>query len=132
MSQRQSFIRKNGNDFTYDYLIPNGFISKFEITDSNFRREFATLNYNGLKTKIDPETQYRKYDLKYIHPTNFNGELSKKINRYSKPYMDQVYEDASIKNDGTTIAYKRVIEEPSNDYYYFRMGLADYERNSFE
>ena len=35
----------NGYDFVYDYLIPNGLISKLEITDSNFRREFATLNY---------------------------------------------------------------------------------------
>ena len=132
MSQRQSFIRKNGNDFVYDYLIPNGFISKFEITDSNFRREFATLNYNGLKTKIDPETQYRKYDLKYIHPTNFNGELSVKINQSSKPYMDKSFDDSSKEKDPTTMAYKRVIEEPSNDYYYFRLGLADYESNSNE
>lgn len=132
MSQRQSFLRKNGDEFVYDYLVPNGFISKFEITDSNFRREFATLNYNGLKTKIDPDTQYRKYDLKYVHPTNFNGELSKKIAQDSKPYNADSNDDSSKKRDENTMAYKRVIEEPSNDYYYFRMGLADYESNSDE
>lgn len=134
MSQRQSFIRSNGYDFVYDYLIPNGLISKLEITDSNFRREFATLNYNGLKTKIDHETLYRKYDLKYIHPTNFGGELAKKIDQYSEPYYNvkALFDDSSKKKDATTLAYKRVAEEPSKDYYYFRMGLSDYESDPSE
>jgi hypothetical protein len=127
MSQRQAFVRKSNDTFEYDYLVPNGLITKFEITDSNFRREFATMNYNRLRTKIDDATQYRKYDLKYVHPINFNGELSGYINQTSKPYYNNAYDDTERTKYPDRMAYTRTIEEPSNDYYYFRMGLIDAE-----
>lgn len=128
MSQRQSFVRKDGDDFKYDYLAPNGYISKLEITEANFRRVFASLNYNGLKTKVDKDTLYRKYDLKYIHPTNFNGELSDKVNNWS--YNNVKYDDSTRQKDPNTLLYSKALETGSSDYYYFRMGLSDYEHLS--
>lgn len=133
MSQRQPFLRKDGNSFKNDYLIPNGFISKAEITDSNFRRVFATLNYNGLKTKIDDITQYPRYELKYLHPTGFIGELKNVINQQSAPYYMDFTDDETGEKDSTTMAYRRVLEDRSLDYYYFRMGFADIEdKSNFE
>lgn len=134
-SQRQSFPRKNGNDFEYEYLMPNGLITRPEITDSDFRRVFATMNYNGLKTKKDEKTLYRKYDLKYIHPTNFDGPLYGRLywrdsrngkscaDNYINQYSDDSEKESAVHKKSSAKLYVRAIEESSNDYYYFRLGL---------
>ena len=64
LSQYQKLVSEvtESGEFNYIRRIPNGLISKFEINDSNFRNIFATLNFNGLRTAIDPETHYRYYD----------------------------------------------------------------------
>jgi len=139
MSQRQSTVHKEGDNFKYDFLAPNGYISKFEITDSNFRRAFATMNYNGLKTKVDKDSLYRRYDIKYIHPTNFEGSLKSKVQLTNgNPYYDTKNDDTEtserhlqIKNERPELfdakLYVRGIDDESSDYYYFRMGLSDCE-----
>ena len=92
------------------YITPIGIISKDEISDNNFRRIFATLNSNKLKTKKN-KNGYYVYDLKTINPTNFGGELSKQYNsfQYQKP-----------KDDSVQI--RRVGEFQDKEYIKFRFG----------
>lgn len=117
MSQRQLLLTKkeDSDDIHYNYLIPNGLISKYEVSDSNFRKMFATMNHNGLKTKLNTETSYPEYDFTPIIPTNFAGELSTFVN-------NDVY-NQKITNEGYADTYRSVIESVSHDYYCFRMGI---------
>lgn len=136
MSQRQSIPRSysNGN-FEYLNLTPTGLISKDEISDTNFRSMFATLNFNGLKTKYDEKTGYLRYDFSYIRPVNFNGELNsfveKSLSGERKYYFKDGVGDKDTKNefwtenDNTEVdnSIRRSIESSSDDYYRFRLGL---------
>ena len=81
MSQRHELNIQSDNEgeFTEYATIPLGLISKDEISDSNYRRLFATMNNNKLKTKINKETGYPIYDFIYLNPTNFNGELFSEV-----------------------------------------------------
>ena len=115
MSQRQAVVYKpnaGNNDYEYIYLSPTGFISGESINDYGFKNEFATLNYNGLKTKLNKKTLLREYDFESINPVNFSGELRSQIKDNQK-----YNERASDKE------YRRAIEENSHDYYRFRLGL---------
>ena len=122
MSQRQSEPKKeNNNDYVYEYLIPNGFISKLELAENNYRNIFATLNHNGLKTKKDGVIG-RKYDFISMFPNNFNGELKSRIennNTYNRTMFDNNNDVNAYPN---ATAYTRAFEDCSNDYYDFRMG----------
>lgn len=113
-----------GNEtFTWTYLIPNGFISKDEIIESSFRRAFATLNHNKLKTVVDPVTGYLKYDFKVLNPNNFGGDLTTRIpKQYNTAYLH-----TGIEN-GEVATLVRSFEENSLDYYRFRLGVD----NNFE
>lgn len=126
-SQRQHMLSREYNNGEYviknQYLVPNGLISKYDINDSNFRRIFATLNHNGLKTKRNEETRFLEYDFEYMHPTNFSGELKNKIGMDDKSYRWEGYDDSTKEKDSLTKAYRRVMETNSSDYYYFRLGL---------
>ena len=86
MSQRQNIDVLSGNTLENYGIVPSGLISKDEISDSNFRSIFSTLNSNKLKTIINPQTGYPIYDFKYLNPTNFGGELKNRMagnyNRY--------------------------------------------------
>ena len=101
-------------------------ISKFEINDSNFRNIFATLNFNGLRTAIDPETHYRYYDIISNLSFNFDGSLSDKINgtdsEYNKTEKAIKFGETGSGTSEVTL-YRSVIEETSYDYYYYRFGL---------
>ena len=138
MSQRQSIPRSyNQGNFEYLYLTPNGLISKDEISDTNFRSMFATLNFNNLKTKIDTNTSYLKYDFSYLKPINFNGELNKivekSLNGSKKYYFKENVGDKDSNNifweNDSNIevdnSIRRSIESNSGDYYRFRLGLND-------
>ena len=88
MSQRHDLSIPDENKDIYidDYAtIPSGFISKDELSGTNYRRMFATMNHNGLKTVLNEETGYLKYDFTYLNPTNFGGELTDKIS-YEENY----------------------------------------------
>lgn len=92
LSQREEVDTNEGNeDYSKFYLTPTGLISKDEINDSTFRTIFATLNFNNLKTKRD-KNGYLKYDMEYINPTNFNGELEEKV------YTSNYFADGVSKN----------------------------------
>ena len=118
MSQRQSQLIKKNNDYEYEYIIPSGLISKLEISDTNYRNIFATLNHNRLKTVINSDGT-RKYDFISVQPINFGGELSNIVNdndRYNRETGD---------NNGKygATAYFKTIEDNSREYYYFRLGI---------
>lgn len=123
LSQRQQMLSLNGSQIKPQYFIPNGLISRYEITDSDFRKVFATLNSNGLRTKRDENTKYLKYDFRYLYPTNFDGGLNKRINSNNTDYNWNGYDDEVQTVDSETIAYRKLAEQSSIDYYYFRFGL---------
>lgn len=120
MSQRQAIVSRNGAEasFETDFLVPTGLISKDEISDTSFRSEFATLNHNGLKTRINPITKRREYDFVSMIPVNFDGALSEKINGVNE--YNNLY---GVQESSKSKAYTRTIEHNSVDYYDFRLGL---------
>lgn len=125
ISQRQTIFVRSGDTIVNKYLAPTGLISKYEINDYGVKNEFATLNYNGLKTKRNIENNLLEYDFETIYPINFNGELETKIdkNLYNTNRGELV--DDSL--------YRMTIEENSNDYYNFRFNLHKKEgKNNIE
>lgn len=109
ISHRQSFIVKDGDSYKYIYSIPTGLISGDELLDITGRNEFATLNYNNLKTRHNAENGLMEYDFKTIFPINFDGNLKEIIGgEYTR----------SLSDGG----FIRTIEDNSTDYYRFRMG----------
>lgn len=130
MSQRQEIPRqfdKNSQEFTYLAITPTGLISKDEISDTNFRSMFASMNLNNLETEINPETSYLKYKFTYLRPLNFNGELEKYIrksqgeNKYY--FATDVKPTNGADDEQGDYAIRRAIETVSNDYYRFRFGI---------
>lgn len=119
MSQRQAVMKADyisgQTVYSWAYLTPTGLISKDEITDANFRNIFATMNYNHLATEVDEETGCRRYKMILMQPTNFNGELSRKINSTKSAYF-------SVTETNGETQYRRALEDNSEDYYLFRMG----------
>ena len=125
MSQRQSelkVINESNNEYGYEYIIPSGLISKLEISDTNYRTIFATLNQNKLKSVVNHDGT-RKYDFISIQPINFNGDLFVSINGnggcgdlFNKRKRDN-------NNESGPYAYFKTIEDNSEDYYYFRLGI---------
>ena len=120
MSQRQAIVRRNGAEasFETDFIVPTGLISKDEIADTSFRSEFATLNHNGLKTRVNPITKRREYDFVSMIPVNFDGALSEKISGASE--YNNIY---GVQESSKSKAYTRTIEDSNIDYYDFRLGL---------
>jgi hypothetical protein len=159
MSQRHEEVREIGNDgFKFTYTAPSGFISGDEISDSDFRAMFATLNKKRLiATKRNPKTGYRFYDFEFANPINFNGEFNDVIygdylSNYNPsltiwPYnrnIPVIEEDLSLY--GIVKGYIRGgdydPEEPGNtqtrtremasfDYYMYRFGLTYDDFNPF-
>ena len=149
MSQRQELnipstspIDEN-SAFQKDYtIVPSGFISKDEISDTNYRRLFATMNKNRLRTVYNPESGYLMYDFEYVNPTNFAGELKRytqdenvNMNRKITDIVNETYYnytdddyferelDESIKTYETQIM--RTGEYLDTEYYKYRFGLKD-------
>lgn len=116
ISHRQSYVVANGsNDYKYIYNIPTGLISGDEILDNSGKNEFATLNYNRLKTRRNSETGLMEYDFKTIFPVNFTGELKNEVGISNSGYNKSL----------SGVNFVRTIEESSKDYYKFRLGIKD-------
>ena len=93
-------------------LVPDGYISKDELQDTDVRGMLATMNINGLRTTKDERTGLLKYDLRYTYPNNFDGKLREMMMtgfescpEFSKNYL---------------------LETFSDDYYRYRMGNNGY------
>lgn len=65
----------NGNTIEEKILIPDGYISYDDLYDNDGRTQFATMNSNNLKTRINPETGYEVYDFDVYYLDNFDGSL---------------------------------------------------------
>ena len=132
-------------DMTYDMeyrgsgkidsgLIENdGFVSKYELDDTENRAMFATLNHIGFipqtyqeslrkegyepyETQVkDDSTNYFINKFKYIYPTDFDGRLSTPMSLYKKGF-EQVEED---KTDESYLTFRLGAEKESK-----------YEKNS--
>ena len=75
-------------------ILPDGMITRYEITDNETRSMFASLNHNGLTKKIfNDNTGYDKYDLKYKYPTDFDGHMSYYSSEYTKDYNSKTYDN---------------------------------------
>jgi hypothetical protein len=113
MSQRHELNIPNPTaaSFLNYATVPSGFISKDEISDTNYRRLFASLNQNKLRTTINPATGYPVYDFIYVNPTNFGGELNKK-------FMSSGSQDAEYMNRRAgTLKEEHYYEYIDDDYY---------------
>ena len=122
-------------------VIPNGLIAKDDITESYFRSLYATLNHNSLKTIADGNGK-QKYDLKYISPISFGGDLSSVVKQnynkivyvntgitgaYATDFKNEIETpDAELVDSAsTTVTHviRRSSEERDSDYMAFRLGL---------
>ena len=115
MSQRQelSIPQSTKNTFVDVATTPSGFISKDEISDTVFRRHFATMNINKLATITNPDTGYPVYDFRSVTPLNFGGELDDKINhdtnfnrKISDTYKEHHYDYGSTSTSSIELTYK--------------------------
>lgn len=124
-SQRKALVRRvNDRPVTdKDFIVPTGLISKDEISDSGFRSEFATLNHNGLATRINPSTNRVEYDFISMLPNNFEGALKSRISGIT-PYNNlKGTKEPAGSHPYSATAYTRTIEDASVDYYDFRLGV---------
>ena len=140
MSQRvlipKSYDEKT-DTWNYTNVMPNGFISQDEIYDYDFRTMFATMNFNGLKTKRDETTGYLKYDFMTTLPMNFEGSFQKYASRYKSNYDSSTDNKLKIDLNENTVkqtndeisdfqnAIVRSMESPDIEYYRFRFGIED-------
>lgn len=105
---------KTGSDDSfYSYLVPDGFISKDELYNIDERSAFASLNHNGLHTKLSEKTGLMEYDFDYVFVDNFDNSL--------RGHME-----ARQKRCNNSYKYNYWLEEFSDGYYDFRMGRKPY------
>lgn len=123
ISRRRAIPYDNNGSIAYKYIIPNGLIGRDDITDSDFRRAFSTMNQNRLKTRHNPENGYLEYDFKSMNPMNFDGGLDGRLGKdsYNASLVDGILNSGSTKV--TVEAYKRSLEKKNEDYYNFRFGV---------
>jgi len=97
----------------------DGLITKREIEDIDTRALFATLNFNKLVgTSENYITGYKKYDLKYFYPTNFDGRMGDEIrlkNKDNNKFNVKSAISEYYTNNVTT-------DDRNKDYLDFRFG----------
>ena len=154
MSQRQelNIPSPNASDKTESMLayatVPSGLIAKDEISSTDYRRIFASMNSNRLRTVIDKNTGYPVYDFIYSHPNGFGGELSSRVSaenknynrtittRVTEKYYDYVDDDYYERSNKTItekvdeVQIMRTNEFIDKEYVKFRYGLSESEYDS--
>lgn len=104
-------VVKNGN-LTYDVILADGMITRYEIVDNESRAMFASLNNNGFTEKIyNPNTGYDTYKLRYSYPLDFDGRMKKSAEAYTSMMQYKTYD---VQN---------------HDYVAYRFGLKSYDGN---
>ena len=68
---------EGGGNIVEKILIPDGYISYDDIVDNYGRTDFATMNSNNLRVRLNPETGYEVYDFDPYYLDNFDGSLHK-------------------------------------------------------
>ena len=110
---------ETGNS-SFSTLIPDGFISKDELYNDDWRSMFATMNGNELKTKLNKENGLKEYDFRYLYVDNFDNSLQSEMRNSQRNCGDYTY-----RNN-----YK--LEMFSPGYYDFRMGKKPYFYDAFD
>jgi len=110
---------ETGNS-SFSTLIPDGFISKDELYNDDWRSMFATMNGNELKTKLNKENGLKEYDFRYLYVDNFDNSLQSEMRNSQRNCGDYTY-----RNN-----YK--LEMFSPGYYDFRMGKNPYYYDAFD
>ena len=119
LSRRQQ-VHNVGDVTMRVFLIPSGFISKYELTDSDIRSIFATLNHNDLATERDETTGRHLYKFIPLLLTNFDGTAPSE-------YIE-LWDENYTKITDNVSSHARVVETKSGEefdewYYNFRMGV---------
>lgn len=138
-SQRREEVREvSHNGILYRYYVPTGLIAQDEVNASDFRSMFATMNHRRLlcTNKFDEKTGYPIYNFTYMRPIGFDGVLMDRVSKASEYNTNVDVNDESqfMKTQGVSMSddydsseqretKTRTIEEPSDDYYMFRLGL---------
>ncbi len=145
MSQKKEDVRVvDENGLKYTYTVPTGFISGDEISDSDFRSMFATLNKKRLiATKRNQSIGYKFYDFEFSMPTNFSGEFKNVVHGRHKGGENTMYNTkiTPVEEDLTDFGIllgrerndydseeventqTRTRESASIDYYFYRLGI---------
>lgn len=106
------------------YLMPDGFISYDDIVDFDYRSMFATMNGNGLKTKINKNNGVKEYDFRHLCIDNFDGSLEE-IMALGQRQKDGREWPRKIGNKAK-YRFNHKLEKPDTDYLTFRMGDRPY------
>ena len=97
-------------------LLPDGYISYDDIIDNEGRTDFATMNSNNLRTRINPETGYKVYDFNPYYIDNFDGSLYNLMKQTDCKCNSN--HDAVISN----YYYNYMLENNNYGYSRFRYG----------
>ena len=98
--------------------VPSGLISKDEISGTDYRRMFASMNKNRLKTKN--ENGILEYDFVYVNPTNFSGDLDIKVSGENAKYNRYI----------TNRVEEKEIEYTDDDYFMSKINKRKYEQET--
>lgn len=125
----------SGETETAAQVVTNGLISKDEITSNDFRKLFATLNYNSLQVEFD-ETGIAKYSFTGLSPENFGGEMASYTseNYNSSVPNEEVQgflEDENANSERITSVIRRSSETKDDDYIRFRYGANKLTSSNF-
>ena len=109
-----------GGDIQYGEILPDGFISKYELDDTENRAMFATMNHVGFYPQDTKEIVGRLYDT----------QVDDKHTRYPIPKMEYIYPvdfdgrmDASMREYTSANTFKQLTRENADQAYLtFRLG----------
>ena len=114
-----------GDKIRYGMIDADGFISKYELDDTENRAMFATLNHigfipqeyqdlnNSYETQVrDKNTNYLVPKFKYIYPVDFDGRLEIPMRNYANGFEQATY------------------DEKDESYITFRMGAEKGNKNN--
>lgn len=102
-----NYTFKSGISSKSKLLLMDGLITKREIENVDLRAQFASMNYKKLiGEQINVKTGYKKYDLKFLYPNNFDGRMEN---------ISQIYTSAETESNQTK-------DYRNKDYLDFRFG----------
>lgn len=110
------------SDLKYIQYNANGLISRREITDSDYRNIFATLNFNELRTIPNEETLQRENLFISNFSYNFDGVLVNKVKNSDYTSERTLKPISKAPDGGNNKAYGTAFEVYDSDYYKFRFG----------
>lgn len=106
----------------------DGLMTKREIENVDSRALFATLNFNKLiGTSENFITGYKKYDLKYFYPTNFDGRMGDALKFKDKLKGDLI----NIKSIAEYYTDNVTTDDRNKDYLDFKFGNREESRPKF-